>query len=398
MIDPRAQTARRLYAALTAGDRDTLDLLLHPDFVGHAADGLPLGAGGVHDGPAAMRRNLWGMIARHYVAAAEAESMTGLDDGGLLVRGHYRGHARVSGRALDAEFMHVLRFADDGRILGLDQLTDTAAWVQALGSDGPLATVHYTVADGVATICLDRPEVRNAIDQQLADDTLIAARRAAEDPAVRAVLICGNGPALTVGGDIGYFGQSAPAQRKAVLTRMTTPFHEAFRVLSRLDAPIVTAAHGVVAGGGLGYVYAADLVLAAESTRFVTAFGGIGLSGDGGGTWHLPRIVGPRRAARMYLENTPVDAPTALEWGLVNEVVPDDKIRSRAMQLASTLANGPTRAFARMRALLRDGADNDLSAQLYAETAALADVASSTDTTEGLEAFMHKRPPHFTGR
>ena len=154
MSDPRAQTARRLYAALTAGDRDTLDLLLHPDFVGHAADGLPLGAGGVHDGPAAMRRNLWGMIARHYVAAAEAESMTGLDDGGLLVRGHYRGHARVSGRALDAEFMHVLRFADDGRILGLDQLTDTAAWVQALGSDGPLATVHYTVADGVATIDL----------------------------------------------------------------------------------------------------------------------------------------------------------------------------------------------------------------------------------------------------
>ena len=77
---------------------------------------------------------------------------------------------------------------------------------------------------------------------------------------------------------------------------MTTPFHEAFRVLSRIDAPIVTAAHGAVAGGGLGYVYAADLVVAAEGTKFVTAFAALGLSGDGGGTWHLPRLIG--RAAR----------------------------------------------------------------------------------------------------
>lgn len=398
MTDVHAQAARRLYAALAAGDRATLDLLLHPDFVGHAAEGLPLGLGGVHDGPEAMRRDLWGRIARHYDARAEAESMTGTADGGLLVRGRYRGHARASGLPLDAEFVHFLRFADDGRILGLDQLTDTAAWTAALGDDAPLATIDYRVSDGVATICLNRPEARNAIDLQLAADTLTAARRAAADPAVRAVLICGNGPALTVGGDIDYFRRFAPQEFGAVLTRMTTPFHEAFRVLSRIEAPIVTAAHGVVAGGGLGYAYAADLVLAAESTRFVTAFGGIGLTGDGGGTWHLPRIVGPRRAARMYLENTPIDAATALDWGLINEIVPADELRSRATDLAVRLANGPTRTFARMRALLRDGADNDLSTQLYAETAALADVASTADAREGIDAFAAKRQPHFTGR
>lgn len=398
MSDARTQAASRLYAALATGDRDTLDLLLHPDFVGHATEGLPLGAGGVHIGPAAMRRDLWGTIGRHYLARAEPESMAGLDDGGLLVRGRYRGHARANGRPLDAEFMHVLRFAADGRIVALDQLTDTAAWRDSLGADGPLTTIDYSVADGVATICLNRPEVRNAIDQRVADDTLTAAQRAATDPAVRAVLICGNGPALTVGGDIDHFGRFPPDQRSAVLTSMTTPFHEAFRVLSRIEVPIVTAAHGVVAGGGLGYVYAADLVLAAESTRFVTAFGGIGLSGDGGGTWHLPRIVGPRRAARMYLENTPIDASTALEWGLLNEVVPDDELRSRAHELAHRLAAGPTRAYARMRALLREGAHTDLATQLYAETAALADVGSSADAAEGIDAFTHRRPPHFTGR
>lgn len=109
---------------------------------------------------------------------------------------------------------------------------------------------------------------------------------------------------------------------------MTSPFHEAFRILSRIDAPIVTAAHGAVAGGGLGYVYAADLVVAAEGTKFVTGFADLGLSGDGGGTWHLPRLIGARRAAEVYLRNTPITAADALRWGMVNAVVPADELRS----------------------------------------------------------------------
>ena len=201
----------------------------------------------------------------------------------------------------------------------------------------------------------------------MGEETLDVARRIAEDPAVRAVLICGNGPALTVGGDIDYFLTAPPDTFGALFARMTTPFHEAFRVLSRIDAPIVTAAHGAVAGGGLGYVYAADLVIAAENTRFVTAFAAIGLSGDGGGTWHLPRLIGPRRAAQAYLRNTPITASEALDWGLVNEVVLDDEVRNRAAALAAELAVGPTRAFARMRALLRETWTNDLSAQLTAD-------------------------------
>jgi 2-(1,2-epoxy-1,2-dihydrophenyl)acetyl-CoA isomerase len=391
-------TAKELYRALAAGDREALATLLSADFVGHAADGLPLGMGGEHRGAEAMQRDFWWRIGKHYRVAAEPDEFCVLDDGRLLVVGRYRGTARVSGNPLDAAFTHVIGFDRDGRIASLNQLTDTAAWVAALGDGAPLETIDYSVLDGVATICLNRPEVHNAIDLRLAEETLVVARRVAADPSVRAVLICGNGPSLTVGGDITYFLESAPEEFGNLFARMTTPFHEAFRILSRIDAPIVTAAHGAVAGGGLGYVYAADIVLAADGTKFVTAFAGIGLSGDGGGTWHLPRLIGPRRAARAYLDNTPITAAQALDWGLINEIVPADKLRARARELADKLAHGPTRAHARMRTLLRESWGNDLSTQLLAETEGVKETGATSDAANAIASFAAKRKPQFEGR
>jgi 2-(1,2-epoxy-1,2-dihydrophenyl)acetyl-CoA isomerase len=201
-----------------------------------------------------------------------------------------------------------------------------------------------------------------------------------------------------VGGDIDYFLARSADRFGALLAQMTTPFHEAFRVLSRIDAPIVTAAHGAVAGGGLGYVYAADLVIAAEDTKFVTAFAALGLSGDGGGTWYLPRLIGARRAAEAYLRNRPIDAKEALEWGLINEIVPAEKLRSHAEAVARELANGPTRGFAQMRALLRDSWRNDLSTQLQAETEGLRHIGDTADAARAINDFAAKRRAEFTGR
>lgn len=390
--------AQQLYRALAAGDRDSLVSLLHPDFVGHATKGLPLDMGGEHVGPEAMQTNLWWRIGRHYRVEAHAEDFRVLDDGRLFVAGHYRGNARASGNRLDAAFIHLIGFAPDGRIVSLDQLTDSAAWAGVLDADAALETIHYSVIEGVATICLNRPDARNAINLRVAQETLDVSRRIAADRCVRAVLICGNGPALTVGGDIDYFLQRRPGEMGDLFTEMTTPFHEAFRVLSRIDAPIVTAAHGAVSGGGLGYVYAADLVLAAEGTRFVTASAGLGLSGDGGGTWHLPRLIGPRRAAQAYLRNTPIEAAEALEWGLINEIVAADELRDRASALAKELAQGPTRGFAKMRALLQGSWSSDLSTQLLAETEALKATGDTADAGNALVDFAAKRTPRFTGR
>jgi 2-(1,2-epoxy-1,2-dihydrophenyl)acetyl-CoA isomerase len=391
-------TAQALYRALANGDRPAVTALLSDDFIGHAAEGLPLDMGGDHRGAEAMQRNLWWKIGKHFKVEAQPDELRVLDDGDLMVTGHYRGFARRSGRALDAEFTHVLRFDRDGRITSLRQLTDTAAWIEALGADAPLETIDYSVTDGVATVCLDRPDQRNAIDLRMGEETLVVARRIAADESVRAVLICGNGPALTVGGDIAYFLESPPAEFGNLFARVTTPFHEAFRILSRIDAPIVTAAHGSVAGGGLGYVYAADIVLAAEGAQFVTAFAGIGLSGDGGGTWHLPRLIGPARAARAYLENRPITAEQALDWGMISEIVPAAELRPRAAALAASLAQGPTRAFGRMRALLRDTWGNDLSRQLLAETEGVKASGDTVDAANAIAGFAVKRRPQFEGR
>lgn len=386
-----------LYDALAAGDRAAIGAVLTDDFTGRLTPGLPFGIGGEHVGAEAMVRDGWFAIGAHWWVRAEPASYTLLGDGRLQVQGTYRGKGRASGLPFEAWFVHQWELRD-GLLSGLTQLTDSAAFVAALGEQpAPLETMDLTVADGLATLRLSRPDERNAIDQRFADELLVAAVRLAGDPAVRAVLIVGDGPALTVGGDIGYF-TSQGDDLGATLRRMTTPFHLAFEVLASLDVPIVTVAQGPIAGGGLGLVYAADLVVAAEDARFVTAFGALGLSGDGGGTWHLPRLVGPARAARAYLLNEPIDARQALDWGLVAEVVPAPDARARGEELARRLADGPTRAFARMRALLRESWDRSLPDQLGAEVESLVACAGTEDARGATDAFLAKRRPTFHGR
>lgn len=395
------ETARALYSALATGDREVLKKVLHPTFSGHATEGLPFGLGGDYADAADMRRNFWGGIAKEYSASARPEEFVGLDDGRLYVSGKYVGEGKSTGAALDAEFVHVLTFLD-GTVSRLVQLTDSHRWHQAVDRTArgarELTTIRYRVEQSVARITLDRPGNRNAIDLALAEDTLEVARRCAADPTVRAVLIEGSGDDLTVGGDIDYFVDGDPEQMGAVLRRMTGPFHEAFRLFSMLDVPIVTAANGAVAGGGLGFVFAADFVLAAPNAHFSTAFAAIGLSGDGGGSWYLPRLVGPRRAAKMFFQNYRLGAAEAVEWGLVTEVVEEDALADTAWALAVSLASGPTRAFGKMRRLLRESTTNTLSEHLLAETDALAITGGSSDARGAIAAFVAKQTPQFEGR
>ena len=403
-LDP-VELARHLYQALASGDAGSLRQLLHPSFTGRTTEGLPLGLGGEYSSPEAMTEDFWWAIGRHYQARAEPAQFLPLADGGLLVLGRYTGTARQGGARLDAAFAHVLRFTD-GRISELAQYTDSARWDGALPA--PAApqpelrperqTVRYDVDHQVATIRLDRPEAGNAIDLTLVEDFHRACNRAADDPAVRAVLLCGTGRSLSTGGDLAMFAGLDASELPRRLRQMIDLYHLALDRLTRMDPPVVCAVQGAAAGGGLGLLHAADVVVAADDSRFALGYAAIGLASDGGNTWFLPRLVGLRRAQQLMLLNRRLTAAEALDWGLVTEVVPAIEVEDRARALAQQLAAGPTQAFGRMKRLLRDSWTADLPGQLSAETTQMSEAGASDDAAEGIAAFVGKRSPTFRGR
>ena len=385
--------ARALYAALASGDRSQLDALLHPEFTGRIAEGMPFGIGGDHDGPAAMRRNGWGAIARHFEARAEPEAFLDLADGRLLVTGRYRGRGKQGDAKLDAAFAHLIAI-DDGRIKSLEQFTDTARWHDAAGR---LRTILLEFDAGLATLRLNRPDKGNAIDEDMAADLAEAATQIAERTDVRAVLITGSGPNFTVGGDLGLFAGTAPEQLPNRLRRMIDNYHLAIERLTGIDAPVVAAVRGGAGGGGLGLLYVADIVVAADDARFALGYGALGLTADGGNTWFLPRMVGLRRAQELFLLNRRVTAQEAIEFGLVSRLAPSDSVEHEAIGLATTLAAGPTRAFGAVRRMLRQSFETGLSDQLEAEKESIITASRSDDAKEGIAAFVAKRRPRFRG-
>jgi 2-(1,2-epoxy-1,2-dihydrophenyl)acetyl-CoA isomerase len=389
----RADLARALYAALAASDREQLDALLHPEFTGRTAEGMPFGIGGNYESPMAMRRNGWGRIAKHFEARAEPEQFLDLADGRLLVTGRYRGHGKQGGAALDAAFAHLIAI-DQGRIKSLEQFTDTVRWHEAAGR---LRTVLLDFEDGVATLRLNRPDKGNAIDERMAGDLAEAATQIAERTDVRAVLITGNGPNFTVGGDLGLFAGTAREQLPNRLRRMIDDYHLAIERLTGIDAPVVAAVRGGAGGGGLGLMYIADIVVAAEDARFALGYGALGLTADGGNTWFLPRMVGMRRAQELFLLNRRITAQEAFTFGLVSRLAPDNQVENEAASLAAKLAAGPTRAFGAVRRMLRQSFDTGLSDQLMAERDSIVVASITNDAQEGIAAFVARRRPQFRG-
>src|SRR5229473_221074 len=388
-----ADLAAALYAALAAGDRDQLDALLHPEFTGRTAEGMPFGIGGDHNSPTAMRRNAWGAIARHFEARAEPDRFLDLADGRLLVPGRYRTSGKHGGATLDAAFAHLIRI-DQGRIRALEQYTDTARWREAAGS---LRTVLLDFKDGLATLRLNRPDKGNAIDPDMAADLAEAATQISERADVRAVLIAGSGPNFTVGGDLGVFAETAREQLPNRLRRMIDSYHLAIERLTSIDAPVVAAVRGGAGGGGLGLLYVADIVVAADDARFALGYGALGLTADGGNTWFLPRMVGMRRAQELFLLNRRLTAQEALDFGLVSRLAPSDAVETEATDLAAMLATGPTRAFGAVRRMLHQSFETGLSDQLEAEKESIVAASRSDDAQEGIAAFVAKRRPQFRG-
>ena len=257
-------------------------------------------------------------------------------------------------------------------------------------------TLLYELRDGVAHITLNREEAANAINLQMGRDLMTAALQCDEDPAVRAVLIGAKGKIFCAGGDLEGFAASGDAMPR-LLKELTTYLHAGISRFARMRAPVIAAVSGTAAGAGFSLACAADLVVCSESAKFTMAYTRVGLTPDGSSTYYLPRLIGPRRTLELMLTNRMLGAQEALEWGLVNQVVPDEKLSAEAETLAKSLAAGPTGAFGALKQLVLNSAHDSLESQMEHEARAIADSARSDDAREGIEAFFGKRRPKFKG-
>jgi 2-(1,2-epoxy-1,2-dihydrophenyl)acetyl-CoA isomerase len=253
------------------------------------------------------------------------------------------------------------------------------------------------VAGGVARLRMTGAQRRNAIDPLWVTELDAALGAVEADGSARALLISADGPSFSVGGDMRHF--AGQAQRLAdELDDMIGGYHPALARLAALPVPVVCAVNGAAAGGGLGLVWCADVVIAAEDAKFATGFAALGLSGDGGSTWFLPRLVGLRRARGLILHNRVLSASEALAWGLIDRVVPAAELGPVAEDTAARMAEGPTVAYGEMRRLLWRSFTVDLAEGLQAELEAIVRCGATDDAREGVTAFNERRPPKFSGR
>ncbi|MFF7282031.1 enoyl-CoA hydratase-related protein [Streptomyces griseorubiginosus] len=236
----------------------------------------------------------------------------------------------------------------------------------------------------------------NAIDLAMARALLDAARECAKARA-RAVLLTARGRSFCVGGDLKEFATLSGERLTGHLTEVTDALHGALRILADLDAPLVVAAQGAVAGAGLGLVAAADVSLAATDGRFSAAYTAIGYTPDAGVSWSLPRLIGPRRAMDLLLTNRRVTAVEASRIGLVSRLVPPEELAEEAVRTAGALARGATAAYGVTRRLVGRALSADLDEHLDTEARHLAAAAVSAEGREGVAAFLEGRRADFTG-
>jgi 2-(1,2-epoxy-1,2-dihydrophenyl)acetyl-CoA isomerase len=253
--------------------------------------------------------------------------------------------------------------------------------------------LSVTVQDGVATLRLNRPEARNALNMELKRALAGVLRTLPEDPAVRAMVLTGAGPGFSAGGDL----TELDATRTALTSRdrMRWLLHEVVIPLARLDLPTVAAVNGPAFGAGLSLALACDIVVASDAAVFSLAFSRMGLLPDCGALWFLPRRLGLARAKELLFTARRFDAAEALDLGIVQRVVPADELDDAAAALAATLASGPTDALRMTKRLIEQAATSTLDEVAELESYAQGVAMSSAEHAEGLLAFRERRTPDF---
>ena len=258
--------------------------------------------------------------------------------------------------------------------------------------------LDYSVEDGVAQIVLNRPQVLNAIDDELGGRLRERVAEAGADSKIRCILITGAGRAFSAGEDLAALAESYEAGHPPDLGQILTQrYNPLIKELRAVPKPVVAGLNGVAAGAGASMALACDLRIASERASLSFSFSRVGLAPDSGATWFLTRMLGPARAMELALSGPALSSTDALELGLVNEVVPADQFEARLRAVAAGLAHGPTTALALTKGLIEAAASHALDQQLEAEALAQRVAGATHDHLEGVRAFLSKRAPEFRG-
>ena len=260
-------------------------------------------------------------------------------------------------------------------------------------------TLDYSVQEGVAVATLNRQDVLNAFNDELGHALVDAVREASADEAVRCLVLTGAGRAFSSGEDLGalagdYESGTTPELGQTLIDR----YNPLIRAIREAPKPVVAAVNGVAAGAGASVALACDFRIASEHAKLVLAFIKVGLVPDSGGLWFLSRMVGTAKAFHMAATGEPLRADDALAMGLFDKVVSAESFEAEWRSLAGELAAGPTVAYALTKHLVAFAAEHSLEEQLLEEVHAQTRAGKTADHLEGVQAFLAKRPPGFTGR
>ncbi len=244
-------------------------------------------------------------------------------------------------------------------------------------------------------VTMNRPQAYNALNLSLTQALIEAFQTAADDPGVRAVVLTGSGPAFCAGGDMKEARDRVAAGAMPLFRELTKFLHRLVPDIRLLPKPVIAAVNGPAAGAGFSLAMACDLRVMSASGWFKQAYTSIGLCPDGGWSLTVPAAIGPARAAQLIFLDEQVSAQTALEWGLVTRIVPQEQVVDEASAIAGRLADGPQASFAEAKRLLNASAYPSLESHLELERQALMRCAGTPDFAEGVAAFVEKRSPRF---
>lgn len=257
--------------------------------------------------------------------------------------------------------------------------------------------VLLSIDNGVARIKFNRPQSLNSLNAEMAQGLEMTTHQLMHEEKVRCVILSGAGNSFMSGGDVKFFFDNID-QMPTGVAQVASRVNTAISNLAALNKPVIASVHGAVAGVGMSFMMAADLVIAADTSTFTLAYANIGTTPDGGATYFLPRLVGTRRAMELMLLADRFDAQRALNLGLINWVVKPASLEDETDRIAQRLATGPTLAYGRTKQLLQNAWVNNLDTQLEDEARTFAMSTTTTDFRAGVNAFVNKHKARFEGK